>query len=94
MSDDFYCVKALVAVGMNGDMVILTVSREAKDLLQDAQRLPATLALHSSSVPLVPGLYEFNGSTCGDLLQTCAPTMLQTMQQRGQFELVSSYAMA
>ncbi len=90
MSDDFYCVKALVAVGMNGDMVILTVSNEAKDLCLDARKLPATLILRSSSVPSVPGLYEFNGSTSSEFPEDCTPAMLH----RGRFELVSSYAMS
>jgi hypothetical protein len=88
MSFDLYCTKALVAVGMNGDMVILTASSDSRILGDNAKIVPAKQLLDSSSLPLVPGLYEFNGSTRRDLLESCAPDSIHF----GQFELVSSYA--
>jgi hypothetical protein len=88
MSFDLYYAKALVAVGMNGDMVILTASSDSQILGDNAKFVPAKQLLNSSSVPLAPGLYEFNGSTRGDFLENCARDSVHV----GQFELVSSYA--
>src|SRR3989338_5437874 len=57
--------KALVAIGMNGEMVILSVSPENYELTLDAKTYPAELALWPSAAPLPrdPGLYEFKGYT-------------------------------
>jgi hypothetical protein len=94
MSFDLSFAKAMVAVGMKGDMVILTASSDSSDssdsrILGDKTKIVrAKQLLDSSSLPLAPVLHEFNGSTRSDLLESCAPDSLHF----DQFEVVTSYA--
>lgn len=88
MEFEFYTANAIVAVGMNGDMVILSVSSESNALTMDARELPADVALSCSSTPSLPGIYEFKGSSCREILDENTPVIIH----RGNLELVSAFS--
>lgn len=81
--------KALVAIGMNGEMVILSVSPGNYELILDAKTYPAELALWPSAAPLPrdPGLYEFKGYTALEVFDDLSPVTVH----RGSFERVVGY---
>ena len=79
--------RALVAVGMNGDMVIISVDSENSDLLLDAKAFPAEIALWLSGVPQTPGLYEFRGYTALETPGDIPPVAVH----KGTLELVVGY---
>ncbi|MEZ5527691.1 MAG: hypothetical protein R3F26_09185 [Gammaproteobacteria bacterium] len=87
MNVEFNETTAIVAVGMNGEMVILSVSEDNPDLSTDAQSMPANVALSSAYSPQAPGLYQFKGSSCLESLDQESAVMVH----RGTFELVSAY---
>lgn len=87
MDCKFNETSAIVAVGMNGEMVILSVSEDSPNLSTDAQTMPANVALTSAFSPQAPGLYQFKGSSCLEPIDKDCSVMIH----RGRFELVSSY---
>jgi hypothetical protein len=79
--------RALVAVGMNGDMVIISVDSENFDLFLDAKAFPAEKALWLSGAPETPGLYEFKGYTAFEAPGDIPPVAVH----KGTLELVVAY---
>lgn len=85
--EDSIDARALVAIGMNGDMVILSVGRENFDLVLDAGTFPASLALWLNSVPQTPGIYEFRGYTAFEAFGDMPPVAVH----KGSLEKVVEY---
>lgn len=79
--------KALVAVGMNGEMVILSVAPGNNDLTLDAKTYPAEVTLWPNSPPQSPGLYEFKGYTALEIFDDFSPVTVH----RGSLEMVVGY---
>lgn len=79
--------RALVAIGMNGDMVILSVGPENFDLAIDAGSFPASVALLVNSIPQTPGIYEFRGYTAFEALEDMPPVAVH----KGSLEMVVEY---
>lgn len=54
-------VKLLVAVGVDGNAVVVNVLEGNPDLLNDVTTMEAAMALWPSPIPKTPGLYLFSG---------------------------------
>lgn len=79
--------RALVAIGMNGDMLILSVAPENFDLVIDAGTFPASFVLWLNSVPQTPGIYEFRGYTTFETVGDLPPVAVH----KGSLEKVVEY---
>ena len=88
MDSAFNEISAITAVGLNGDVVVLSVSSDSESFAFDASNLPAKLTFKSCDLPRTPGLYLFKGSSLEEIVEENRTSMTY----RGRFELISSYA--
>lgn len=56
-------VELLVAVGMDGRAVVVSIIEGNPDLLHDVTTMEAAMALWPSPIPSRPGLYLFSGTS-------------------------------
>lgn len=55
-------VSLLVAIGINGDAVVLSVTEGSETLVDDIRSLDAKMVLWPCPLPNKPGIYRFTGN--------------------------------
>lgn len=85
-------VRALVAIGLTGDPVILSVSEGNRLFANEAKYEQAEIVLWPNELPVEPGLYEFRGYSAFESFDE-NPTG-NVLVHRGQFLLVSPAQLA
>ena len=55
-------VSLLVAIGINGDAVVLSVTEGSETLIDDIRSLDAKMVLWPCPLPNKPGIYRFTGN--------------------------------
>lgn len=73
-------VRAILAVGLNGTMTLLSVNKDNPLLCKDAslgsEDFEKHFIIESQSKPIMPGLYEFKGLTVCEILMNEAPRIV------------------
>ena len=85
-----HSVKLLVAVGVDGNAVVVSVLEGNQDLLQDVTTLETAMALWPSPIPTLPGLYLFSGHTQEESLDEGDETTLREVFHRCTYRPISS----
>lgn len=92
--NDIIEAKAMVAVGLTGDLVILAVGEGNEHLARDASSEQAEIILWPNEIPEVPGLYEFTGYSAFEPVSSFDPmadnsSSDNVLVHRGKFTLIS-----